>query len=469
MKNLAEMILASSIRHATRPLINHLPYNAIPHQTKKYNWLMDRYHVKKSDRVCLLADKCLDWVSIMASCWSRGSVFVPLDKKNPTLNEHILRTVRPKLVLTDTHVQEESTTFTTSGMTTISPILSTHDPALILFTSGTTHAPKGVVLSHHNILSNLSMIDGMYANEVSSSDVSYSILPWHHCYGLVCELLFLVRHGASIHTPSSSIPEKVFKEIRTHQPTMFFAVPKILETIYKKDVRFVPSMIKRNLVFGNRIRMMSVGGALCNPRLISFMMEKFGVPTYQGYGMTETSPMVSLCTPTHNKIGSVGKPMMEVRFAEDGSILVRGDNVMKGYYGFDPLQEEDWFNTGDRGYLSEDGYLFVQGRLKTEYKLSNGKYVDPVYVESLLSLVPGIDQVVVHGEGMPHNSVLIFSKENKRFTLQQLGNILRDRVQGHEIPQVIDYAEEPFTLQNGLLTQKMEPHRQKILQQYKLV
>ena len=198
-------------------------------------------------------------------------------------------------------------------------------------------------------------------------------------------------------------------------------------------------------------------------------MEKFGVPTYQGYGMTETSPMVSLCTPTHNKIGSVGKPMMDVRFAEDGSILVRGDNVMKGYYGMERLTAGEWFNTGDRGYLDQDGYLFVQGRIKTEYKLSNGKYVDPVYIESLLSLVPGIDQVLIHGEGMPYNSVLIFSKENKRFTLQQLGNILGGRVQCHEIPQNIHYADEPFTLQNGLLTQKMEPHRQKILQQYKLV
>lgn len=457
---------------------------------RTYDSILDRQGVGKMDRVCLLADKCVDWVSIMASCWSRGSVFVPLVKRNPSMTRHILETVRPKVVFTD----ELTLLNKIPSVVSIQDAMEFHDPchydhtdtrnhidncpqdpAIILFTSGSTGNPKGVVLSHRNILSNLSMIKKMYGDTITPTDISYSILPWHHCYGLVCELLYLVYTGASIKTPSSTLPDKIFKEMSMKNPTLLFTVPKVLEGIYKKDVRFVPSFVKRNYLLGRNIRMMSVGGALCNKDLISFMTDDWKVPTYQGYGMSETSPIISLCTPTHNRIGSVGKllPTIKTNFQKDGSLLVQGDNCMLGYYqgekdGEIIFQErEDWFNTGDKGFIDKDGFLYIQGRVKTEYKLSNGKYVNPVYIESLLSMIPGIDQVLLFGEGEAHNRAIIYTQRKDRPSLQEIQSFLDDKIEPYEIPRDVYFVEEPFSVQNGLLTQKLEPNRQKILQQYK--
>lgn len=475
MKNLAELVLKSVLQYPNRPLINKHLYGSLYNMIKKNDTILDQYKVGKQDRVCFLAEKGMDWVSVMTSCWLRGSVFVPLVNNNPPLNNYILDKVKPKVVLTklSNNNSISNSSYDTKKMVQTSITTDANDPALILFTSGTTNDPKGVVLSHQNILSNLEMIDQMYNDSITSLDSSFSLLPWHHCYGLVCELLFLLKKGANIKIPTAKIPEEIFKEIRHQAPTLLFTVPKILESIYKRDVRFVPSFVKRNYVFGRKIRMMSVGGALCHPDLVTFMTEEFRVPTYQGYGMTETSPMISLSSPTYNKIGSVGKVLdnVNIHFREDQSIQVRGENCMLGYYK-DTIdnqiichEKEDWFDTGDKGYLDEDGFLFLDGRTKTEYKLSNGKYVNPVYLESILSLMPNINQVLVYGEGSSYNRAIIYA-DNHRPSKEEIQTFLQDKVEPYEIPREIYYIDEPFSLQNGLLTQKMEPHRKKILSKY---
>lgn len=491
LNNLAEVITRSVIKYSNRTFFNQQTYASIYHRTRKYNHLFDRHHIGRMDRVCLMADKREDWASIMVSCWLRGGVFVPLIKNNPIINQYIIEKIKPKIILTDGNVDDgrRNNIVTIGGVVNeqqrhvsdpfdrlSESLVSRHDPAMILFTSGSTSSPKGVVLSHGNILSNLSMVQNAYKDTITCHDSSYSILPWHHCYGLVCELLFLIQQGASIQTPSSNTPEKIFKEMSHRSPTLFFTVPKILETIYKKDVKFIPSFIKKKFVFGRKIRMVSVGGALCHPHLLSFMEKEYKLPVYQGYGMTETSPMISICTPTHNRIGSVGKILsgVDLCFDEDDSIHVRGDNCMLGYYqGVSNENEillherEEWFPTGDKGRLDKDGFLYINGRLKTEYKLSNGKYVNPTYIESLLTLMPSIDQALVYGEGLQHNQVILYTKDDKKYTAAQIKSFLMGRVDHYEIPDKVFYVDEPFTIQNGLLTQKMEPNRQKILEKYK--
>jgi long-chain acyl-CoA synthetase len=135
---------------------------------------------------------------------------------------------------------------------------------------------------------------------------------------------------------------------------------------------------------------------------------------------------------------------------EDGRIVCQG--------------VDGWWDTGDRGYVDADGFLYIQGRAKTEYKLSNGKYVDPVYIGSLMSMVPGVDQAVVFGEGEAYNRAIVYSREG--VSLQTVQSFLQGRVEPYEVPREIYFVEEPFSVQNGLLTQKLEPNRQKILAQF---
>lgn len=472
-QNLGQLFLYSMKKYPTRKCINHHSYNHVYKLTQKYNELLGYYNVGKNDRVCWYANKSAHWLSAMTATWMRGAIFVPLHANNYNLNQYIIKTTKPKIELCDYMVdgvysnlqpkehQEED--------------VMPEDPSMILYTSGSTNQPKGVVLSHQNVLKNLEQIQYCIKDDVYYRDSAFSILPWHHCYGLVCELLYLCMNGAHITIPSSDNPKKMIQEMKWNYPTLFYTVPKVLETLYRNDFN-LSSMLKRNLLFGHRIRRISVGGAICHPKLISFMRESYNIPTLQGYGMTETSPMISLNSIYQNRVGSVGKPLkgVEIKMKEDNEILVRGGNVMNGYLRHITKQnqilleeKDEWFATGDKGYVDANGYLYLYGRTKTEYKLSNGKYVNPVFIEKLLSMSSKIDQAVVFGEGMDHNKIIVYSEnKNKSEMLNYIHYYLEDKVQPYEIPQDILFVDEPFTTKNGMLTQKMEPNRHKIIKMY---
>lgn len=474
---LFHQILKNFKRFPTRKCINHHTYNDVYQLVKKYDALLKDHNVGKKDRVCWDAPKSSHWPAVMLATWMRGAVFVPFNQGNPLLNDHIVRTVKPKVILNDRVVDH------VNGLNHL-PILSEcqnevneDNASTILFTSGSTSQPKGVVLSHKNIWTNLQQIHQRMGDDIDHTDSAFSILPWHHCYGLVCELLFLLTRNAHVSVPTSKDPKKIIREMKWKTPTLFYSVPKVLENIYKNDVNRIPGALKRNLIFGHRIRRISVGGAFCPPKLISFMSEEYKIPTIQGYGMTETSPMISLNSIYENRIGSVGKPVKDVKIDfsyENNEILVRGDNVMSGYLKFITKentfileQPELWFHTGDKGYIDKDGFLYVSGRTKMEYKLSNGKYINPTYIEKMLCLSPLIDQAVVFGDGLAHNKVIIHStQKDKKKILNHIHELLKDKVQPYEVPNDVFFTEEPFSLQNGLLTQKLEPNRHKILKLY---
>jgi len=471
---LFQNFLTSVQRYPARRCIDRFTYNDIYRLVKKYNWLLEERGVGRGDRVCWNAKKSAHWPAVIMAIWMRGAIFVPFNQGNPLLNEHIRRIVKPKAVLSDNMNMKTPR----NPHLRLPEFDGSESASTILFTSGTTNQPKGVVLSHKNIMTNLDQIEDRIKDDITCMDSAFSILPWHHCYGLVCELLFLLGKGAHISTPfNSENPKKIMREMKWKSPTLFYTVPKVLESIYKNDIPHIPNSFKRNLIFGRNIRRISVGGALCPPKLVSFMTDEYRIPTIQGYGMTETSPMISLNSIDQNRINSVGRPVkgMNIDFSYDkNEIMVRGENVMMGYLRFITKENQlileeksELFHTGDKGYMDKDGYLYISGRTKTEYKLSNGKYVNPAHIEKLLCMSPLIDQAVVFGDGLAHNKVIIHSHQKEKETMKKhIQGLLEGKVQHYEIPDEILFVEEPFSTQNGLLTQKLEPNRNKILKLY---
>ena len=324
------------------------------------------------------------------------------------------------------------------------------DLATIIYTSGTTGEPKGVMLTHNNFMSNvLSITAGL---PIGPTDVALSVLPLSHIFERTGFYVFCYN-GLSVYYVASF--DQVGESLREVRPTVMTAVPRLFEAVYhrivkkglsekgwkrgvftrslevgqrygeRKDKRkwvspglaLKQSMASR-LVFskwregvGGRLRYFVSGGAPLSPGL-SYAYLAAGIPILQGYGATETC-IVCANRPGNNHVGSVGIPFqgIELRIAEDGEILIKGPNVMRGYYGQPEataaVLKDGWFYTGDVGRLDKEGRLYITDRKKDLFKLSNGKYVAPQLIESLLKQSEFVSQVVVVGAGRKQPVALI--------------------------------------------------------------
>ncbi|MBA2565805.1 MAG: long-chain fatty acid--CoA ligase [Gemmatimonadetes bacterium] len=324
--------------------------------------------------------------------------------------------------------------------------------ATILYTSGTTGRPKGVMLSHHNLLSNIEAALAVF--DIGPSDVSLSLLPLSHIFERMVGHFTMLHAGATIAYAESM--GSVARDMLEVRPTIVPSVPRLYEKIYGRAMdaalrgsvmrrrlflwalavgeravearlqgeRVSPSLaaryaIARRLVFaklqrrtGGRVRMFVSGGAPLSPRIAKFFWAA-GLPVYEGYGLTETSPVIAINAPGATRLGTVGRPApgVEVRIAEDGEILCKGPNVMLGYFG---LPEETaatirggWLHTGDVGHLDRDGYLVITDRKKDLIKTSGGKYIAPQPIENRLRMSPLVSQAVVVGNRRKYACVLI--------------------------------------------------------------
>jgi long-chain acyl-CoA synthetase len=337
-------------------------------------------------------------------------------------------------------------------------IVDGSDLAGLIYTSGTTGKPKGVMLTHSNISSNLNALAVIFPLE--EEDRSASFLPWAHSFGQTVELNALVFFGASTGITSAKTLVRDMPEIR---PTILVSVPKVFNSVYdgiqkkmeaeggvtKKIFDLAVSngrkreqMAKRGqksqwvdiqnniydklvftkvrAAFGGRLRYAFSGGAAISTEVAEFI-SLVGITVYEGYGLTETSPIVTCNVKGARRIGSVGRviPKVTVEIDTDvtgdpevGEIVVHGPNVMKGYYHLPEANEEVFtgnhgFRTGDLGHVDDDGYLFIRGRIKEQYKLENGKYVVPSPIEEQLQLSGYIMQAMVYGEQRPYNVALV--------------------------------------------------------------
>ena len=271
--------------------------------------------------------------------------------------------------------------------------------ATIIFTSGTTGKSKGVMLTQKNLAENVKAVQ--YTAEPGS--VLLSVLPIHHAFCLVMDWLKGFSLGATVCINDSLL--HMVKNMGIFQPQVMLMVPLMVETIYKKLAgadASIPKTMVAGAVFGGRLHTIFTGGAHLDPYYIEKFAE-YGVAVLEGYGMSECSPVISSNTPEDHKAGSVGRPLPNVELAfENGEILVRGSSVMKGYYQM-PQETADtlkdgWLHTGDKGYLDEDGFLFINGRVKNLIILSNGENISPEEIENKLALGDLVGEVIVTGE-----------------------------------------------------------------------
>jgi long-chain acyl-CoA synthetase len=303
--------------------------------------------------------------------------------------------------------------------------LGPDDLATIMYTSGTTGNPKGVMLTHGNLLSNA--VATVEVGDHRPDDVLLSWLPYSHIYARLCDHYSSLLSGTVVCLAESQ--ETLVLNLAETQPTRLTSVPRFYEKVYAAVAAADPKETARRLrvVFGPRIDYLTSGGAPL-PRQIAEAYRAAGLLLLQGYGLTESSPVISFNRKGAYKLDTVGRPIpgVEVRIAEDGEVLTRGPHVMRGYWNNPRATAEairdDWLHTGDLGTLDADGYLSITGRKKELLVLSNGKKVIPSEVEGHLLADPCFDQVVVYGEGRNYLSALVVPHwDNLRRALREAG------------------------------------------------
>lgn len=273
------------------------------------------------------------------------------------------------------------------------------DVATIIFTSGTTGKSKGVMLTQNNLAENVRSV----GFEAEPGTILLSVLPIHHAFCLVMDWLKGFSLGTTVCINDSLL--HMVRNMSLFRPDVMLMVPLMIETIYKKLSSADPAIPKQVLaekVFGGNLKIIFSGGAHLDPFYIDEFAQ-YGVGIYEGYGMSECSPVISNNMPGDCKKGSIGKPLGNAEIAfEDGEILVKGSSVMKGYYKMPEETAETlkdgWLHTGDKGYMDEDGFLFINGRVKNLIILSNGENISPEEIENKLGLSPLVGEVIVTGE-----------------------------------------------------------------------
>lgn len=408
--------------------------------------------------------------------------------------------------------------------------------ATLIYTSGTTGEPKGVMLSHANLSSNATDFAADF--NLSPADTALSLLPLAHVYERTIDYGYFF-HGATVaYVEQLETAAQALLEVR---PTIVAAVPRFYEKIYANIVetghraggvrekifnwalrvaaraapwraygkRVPPGVrlqwhVADSLVYskirkgvGGRIRVFSAGGAPLAPELAEFFWS-INLPVYQGYGLTETSPVVSANSPKMNKIGTVGRPIphVEVKIAGDGEILVKGPCVMQGYYHKPEetraaFTADGWFSTGDIGRLDDDGFLIITDRKKELLKTAGGKFVAPAPIENALKTSPYVSNAIVVGDRRKFVSVLIVPnfatieaaarKAGRTFAstgqmsgdpwvrdllTAEIGRLTAPLAQ-YEKPKRFAIVEQDFTHANGQLTYTLKLKRRVIEEQYR--
>jgi len=411
-------------------------YSTLERQAHAYARLMRERNVQPGDRVLMWAPNQPDWVAAMFGTYVAGAVLVPLDvRSSREFVERVVSQTEPVLAFAGAQqapilrelevptIELESARPPVDGLVTRAPI--TKDTlAEIIFTSGTTGDPKGVMLSHGNIASNtVAALDILH---VGPEARLLSLLPLSHMFEQVGGCFAPLSVGAAVAYPASRQPASLSRVMQDWKPTIIIGVPQVLQLFMDAIEREATAqhrmkllqrmrrlaaplpergrrMIFRSVLsrFGGRLDFIASGGAALDPEL-ALKWEAMGIPVVEGYGATECSPIISVTPREDRRLRSVGRPVpgQMVRIAEDGEVQQRGPNVFKGYWRNEAATaaafDGDWYKTGDLGYI-DDGYLYLKGRKKDLIVLADGQNVYPEDIEEVLRHQKGVTDAVVVG------------------------------------------------------------------------
>ena len=543
-------------------------WGQINHQVARWQAALVKDGLKAGDRVGVMLRNSPEWVIFDQAAMGLGLVVVPLyTQDRPDNVAYILNDSGCKVLLFGTNEQWQTFNEVRAQLTGLVRILTVEslpgapdDPRLrdvehwltepggetqhvsrdanalatIVYTSGTTGRPKGVMLSHMNILSNA--YAGLRRLTVQQSDSFLSFLPLSHTFERTCGYYLTIMCGATV-TYSRGIPQ-LAEDLGVIRPTLLISVPRIYERIWgairakldegsplKKKLfmtavdvgyaRFehaqgrgpwqasfllwpvlnalVASKVLARL--GGRMRAAMSGGAALPPD-ISRVFIGLGLPVLQGYGLTETSPIACANSPEDNLPASVGTTVdgVEVKIGENNALLIKGPNVMMGYWNNEAatkamIQADGWLNSGDTARIDEKGHVFITGRIKEIIVLSNGEKLPPVDMENAILRDPLFEQVMMLGEAKPYLSLIaVLNGEHWKTLAAEKGWNAGDAaaLRGEAVEQAIKarvaaqmkqfpgYAQvrrvmvtlDPWTMENGLLTPTLKLKRPKVMEKY---
>ncbi|HRH42609.1 MAG TPA: long-chain fatty acid--CoA ligase [Pyrinomonadaceae bacterium] len=498
---LGELFLQAAKKHPRKDTLNYkkdgkwqsISVTEVVTKAENIGLGLHSLEIKKGDRVAILAANSPNWTLTDAGCQLVGIIDVPIyTTLAPNSIEYIINDSGAKVfflqdkatydriaeILPNCKTLEKIVFFDAQGIsadigislselekkgeklkaenpnliTDLTTAIDKNDIATLIYTSGTTGEPKGVMLSHQNLISNL--IDAGENFSFSEKDKALSVLPLSHVFERNGMYLYIFN-GMAVYYAESI--EKIVDNLQEIRPTVFVGVPRIFEKVYAKAKlkasqaskfkekifdwaievgkiyakkiehgenvsRFLA--IKHNLadrivfskfrtVFGGNLRFCITGGAALSDNIF-YIFNGANIKIMQGYGLTETSPVIASNNPINVRVGTVGKPIrnVEVRLAEDGEIEVTGPNIMLGYFNKpeatkDTFSADGWFKTGDIGRFDEDGFLKITDRKKELFKTSGGKYIAPAPIEQMIKGSQYVNQVVLVGNDRKFPAALI--------------------------------------------------------------
>ncbi|MCS6919913.1 MAG: AMP-dependent synthetase/ligase, partial [Fimbriimonadales bacterium] len=378
--------------------------------------------------------------------------------------------------------------------------------ATLIYTSGTTGDSKGVMLSHGNLLSNMYACIQVFPPP-GRDYVLFNFLPLSHIYAHTCDYLASLALGVRMAFAESF--DTLAQNLQEVRPHAINGVPRFYEKVRERVMSVIQSKPFLRLLggyarkkgmqraFGGRLIWAISGGAALDPQVAEFYWEN-GVQLFQGYGLTETSPVLTCTTPTRNKIGTAGIPFpgVEIKIADDGEILARGPNIMKGYWRkpeatAQAIDPDGWFHTGDVGEIVDGQYLRITDRKKDIFVLAGGKNIAPVALENALIRNLYIEQAVIYGdkkkfvsalivpdfvqleewaekEGIAYNSreELIENPKVREFMTQQVAEAMRPFANYEQVKQFI-LLPQAFTFEAGDVTVTLKMRRARIIERYR--
>lgn len=517
MDSIYQLFNATVERFAERPALiepvegggmSTMTYGALQEQARRFAGYLQGQQIGKGDRVCIWSASCSNWMVAFLGALLVGAVVVPLDVNTKedflariaeTTEAKLLVTTKkqyaglkpPPLPLVDIDALPQETLDATKL-----PAVNGDDLAELVFTSGTTGQPKGVMLSHGNITSNASAAVGVV--NIQTNDRALSILPLSHMFEMTVEIA-LLHSAASVVYARTLVPDTLLKLFGTQHVTCMVLVPQALQLFLnsierevrrqKREKQFelllsvaarLPFAWRRILFgtihkrFGGHFRFFISGGAYLPPQLAE-RWENMGFRVMQGYGATECAPIVTATPYNEHVLDSVGKPLpgVEVRIAEDQEILVHGPNVALGYWKNPEATAaafvNGWYHTGDLGYLDARNYLYLKGRKKNLIVLANGMNVYPEDIENVLSTNPLVKDAVVFGlmekdQGPEVHAILLMEDPSKaKAVIQQANKQLaaHQQVRGFTIWHEADFPRtHTLKVKRNEVLNTLQPKRQ---------